>query len=83
MQSDHLTGEELDEAVRQAKQLQSLGAIILLVGVLVTVASYSVAGPGQKYIIAVGALIIGFRRFVAGNVALERLARMRSESESA
>ncbi|HEX7942979.1 MAG TPA: hypothetical protein VF488_14295, partial [Gemmatimonadaceae bacterium] len=44
-QLEDSTGVELDEAVRQAKQQQALGAIILFVGILMTVASYSLAGP--------------------------------------
>ena len=82
-QWDSFAGEELDEAVRQAKKRQSSGGITLLIGILVTVGSYSVAGPGQTYVIAFGAIIFGFARFVTANASLERLERMRNESKSA
>ena len=77
------TAEELNETIRQVKQRQSSGYIVLMLGILVSVGSIVLAGPGGTYVVAFGAIFVGVRRLLDANASLERLERMRSEREAA
>ncbi|HEY4122541.1 MAG TPA: hypothetical protein VGM56_31975 [Byssovorax sp.] len=58
-----------------AKNQMIIGALICVVGVVVTVVSYSSASGGSRYIFAWGAIIFGAFRFVRGLVALNQAKR--------
>jgi hypothetical protein len=42
------------------------GALIFVIGIVVSVVSFAQAGPGRTFVVAIGALIAGAGRFLYG-----------------
>ncbi len=62
-------GQEMDQSA--AKRNMVFGGILLAVGLMITVGSYSAAdGGGGRHVVAWGAMIFGALRFIYGLVRL-------------
>ena len=55
-----------------AKNQMIIGALICIVGIVVTAVTYSAATGGGRYVVAWGAIIFGGFRFIRGLVALNQ-----------
>lgn len=64
--NERIEAEILSEQRSSASKRMVLGTIIFLIGVTITVISYSIANPGGTYIIAGGAIITGVVIFIKG-----------------
>lgn len=63
------------DQLRRAQQHTKVGAIVLAVGVAVTVGSYIAAGPGGAYVATVGAILFGLFTLMRGLMVRSDLTR--------
>lgn len=70
------TVAEFEAAERAAKGAAGIGLVIFVVGIVITLGTYSAAGPGGGFVVAWGAIAFGGYRLVRGLYYLDDPRRL-------
>ena len=74
--------EELEEAKSAAKRMVWIGLAVLVVGIVITVVTYSAAAPGGRFIAAWGAILFGGIRMCQGLFYLANPTRLLKKADA-